>query len=177
MLIYGLRQSQSEHLSEHGLLARMARVHNNSRVGGFMMKRFDKLLEQEVSGYKGKQSDLISKAPALYRLMTRLLDDPALPGCLSPLVIASIAYFILPEDVIPEEKYGPLGFVDDIFLCAFVADKVRKEAGTDDILIRNWDDKTPVVPLIERILESEEELIGDNKQIIMDYIGYEQLET
>jgi uncharacterized membrane protein YkvA (DUF1232 family) len=142
-----------------------------------MMKRFDKLLEQEVSGYKGKHSEIIIKAPALYKLMTRLLDDPALPGHLSPLVIASIAYFILPEDVIPEEKYGPLGFVDDIFLCAFVADKVRKEAGTDDILIRNWDDKTPVVPLIQQILEHEEELIGDKKQVIMDYIGYEQLGT
>ena len=141
------------------------------------MKRFDKMLEQELSDYKGRYSELLSKAPALYRLMTRLLDDPALPGHLSPLVIASIAYFILPEDVIPEEKYGPLGFIDDIFLCAFVADKVRKDAGTDEILVRNWDDKTPVVPLIKHILEREEELIGDKKQIIMDYIGYEQLGT
>ena len=61
------------------------------------MKRFDKLLEQEVSGYKGKHSEIIIKAPAFYKLMTRLLDDPALPGHLSPLVIASIAYFILPR--------------------------------------------------------------------------------
>lgn len=141
------------------------------------MKRFDKLLEQEVTSYRGEHSELISEAPALYRLMTRLLDDSALPGHLSPLVIAAIAYFILPEDVIPEDKFGPLGFIDDIFLCAFVADKVRKQVGSDDILIRNWDDKTPVVPLIEKILEQEKELIGDKKQQILDCIGYEELGT
>jgi uncharacterized membrane protein YkvA (DUF1232 family) len=141
------------------------------------MKRFDKLLEQEVSSYRGEHSELIGEAPSLYRLMTRLLDDPALPSHLSPLVIAAIAYFILPEDVIPEDKFGPLGFIDDIFLCAFVADKVRKQVGTDDILIRNWEDKTPVVPLIDQILEQEEELIGDKKQQILDCIGYDELGT
>jgi uncharacterized membrane protein YkvA (DUF1232 family) len=138
------------------------------------MKRFDKLLEEDVSSYKGKHKELIAQAPALYRLMTQLLDDKALPSHLSQLVIAAIAYFILPGDVIPEDKYGPLGFVDDIFLCAFVADQVRKETSSDDILIRNWDGKTPIIPLIKEILGSEEELIGDKKQTIMEYIGYEQ---
>jgi inosine/xanthosine triphosphate pyrophosphatase family protein len=33
---------------------------------------------------------------------------------MSPLVIAAIAYFILPEDIISEEKYGPAGY-DPIF--------------------------------------------------------------
>jgi uncharacterized membrane protein YkvA (DUF1232 family) len=140
-----------------------------------MMKRFDKLLEEEVSTYQGKHSGLIMQAPALYRLMTRLLDDKALPGNLSQLVIAAIAYFILPGDVIPEDKYGPQGFVDDIFLCAFVADQIRKATASDDILVRNWDGKTPVIPLIKEILSSEEKLIGDKKRTIMEYIGYEQL--
>jgi hypothetical protein len=43
------------------------------------MKRFDKLLEEDVSGYNGDLADLIHQAPALYRLMTRLLDDRGLP--------------------------------------------------------------------------------------------------
>lgn len=139
------------------------------------MKRFDMLLEEDISGYKGELSDLISNAPALYRLMTRLLDDPALPRHMSQLVIAAIAYFILPEDVIPEDKYGARGYVDDLFLCAFVADQVMKETGSGEILTRNWDGKVPVVPLIKDILKREKELLGDKKEDIMQYIGYEQL--
>jgi uncharacterized membrane protein YkvA (DUF1232 family) len=107
--------------------------------------------------------------------MTKLLDDPALPREMSQLVIAAIAYFILPEDVIPEDKYGPRGYVDDLFLCAFVADQVMKQAGLEEILVRNWDGKTPIIPLIKDILGREKELLGDQKGKIMDYIGYEQL--
>jgi len=73
------------------------------------LKRFDLLLEEDISGYKGAFSELIGEASAFYRLMVRLLDDHALPGGLSVLVIAAIAYFIAPADVIPEEKFGPEG--------------------------------------------------------------------
>jgi uncharacterized membrane protein YkvA (DUF1232 family) len=141
----------------------------------FDLKRFDAMLEKDVSGYEGEFSQLIHQAPALYRMMTRLLDDRALPRSMSPLVIAAIAYFILPEDIIPEEKYGPVGYVDDIYLCAFVANEVARESASSDILARNWEGKVPVAALVKEILGREKELIGDKKDRIMQYIGYDQL--
>jgi len=139
------------------------------------LKRFDAMLEKDISGYEGEFSRFIAEAPALYRMMTRLLDDRALPRPMSQLVIAAIAYFILPEDIIPEEKYGPAGYVDDIYLCAFVANEVMRESASTEILSRNWDGKLPVVELIREILDRESELIGDKKERIMQYIGYDQL--
>ncbi|HOU70951.1 MAG TPA: DUF1232 domain-containing protein [Methanothrix sp.] len=139
------------------------------------MKRFDSLLEKDISGYSGKFSQLIAQAPALYRLMTRLLDDRDLPKQMSPLVIAAIAYFILPEDIIPEERYGPAGYVDDIYLCAFVANEIMKQSGSVDILQRNWDGDVPADQIIKEILARERELIGEQKERIMQYIGYDQL--
>jgi uncharacterized membrane protein YkvA (DUF1232 family) len=141
------------------------------------MKRFDALLENDISGYNGEFGEMVHQAPALYRLMTRLLDDRSLPSHMSPLVIAAIAYFILPMDVIPEEKFGPQGYIDDIYLCAFVADQVTRESGSEEIITRNWDGTAPVMPLINEILDREMELIGDKKERIMEYIGYEQLEA
>ena len=139
------------------------------------MKRFDAILEKDISGYEGEFSQLIHQAPALYRMMTKLLDDRALPRSMSPLVIAAIAYFILPGDIIPEEKYGPAGYVDDIYLCAFIANEVTKESASPDILARNWDGNVPVATLVNEILDREKELIGDKKDRIMQYIGYDQL--
>ena len=141
------------------------------------MERFDSLLEKDISDYKGEYASIIHQAPALYRMMTRMLDDRNLPSKISPLVIAAIAYFILPEDVIPEDKFGPAGYVDDIYLCAFVANEVAKEFGSPNILVRNWDGKVSVVDLINDILGREQELIGDKKARIMQYIGYDQLES
>ena len=133
------------------------------------------MLEKDISGYEGEFSQLIAEAPALYRMMTRLLDDRALPREMSPLVIAAIAYFILPEDIIPEDKYGPIGYVDDIYLCAFVANEVAKASGSPDILARNWDGNVPIAKLVREILDREKELIEDKKDRIMQYIGYDQL--
>jgi uncharacterized membrane protein YkvA (DUF1232 family) len=141
----------------------------------FDLKRFDAILEKDISGYDGEFSQLIAQAPALYRMMTKLLDDRALPRSMSPLVIAAIAYFILPEDIIPEEKYGPIGYVDDIYLCAFIANEVTKESSSPDILTRNWDGNVPIATLVREILDREKELIGDKKDRIMQYIGYDQL--
>jgi uncharacterized membrane protein YkvA (DUF1232 family) len=139
------------------------------------MKSFDQLLQEDIQAYEGRHDDLIYQAPALYRLLVRLLDDPALPGRLRPLVIGAIAYFILPADIIPEDIYGPYGYVDDIFLCAFVAGQVREAVGADDILLDNWDGEAPLVPLIQDILAHEADLIGDQRERILGYIGYEYL--
>lgn len=140
------------------------------------MKHFDQLLEEDIAAYEGRHDDLIYQAPALYRLLVSMLDDPRLPTRLRPLVVGAIAYFILPADVIPEEIEGPYGYVDDIFLCALMADRVAKEIGSFDILVDNWDGEAPLLPLIDDILAREEVLIGRNRGKILNYIGYTEFE-
>jgi len=137
------------------------------------MKNFDQLLQEDIATYEGRHDDLIFQAPALYRLLTRLLDDPNLPGRLRPLLLAAIAYFILPADIIPESLEGPYGYVDDIWLCAFVADRLRQELG--DEILRNWDGEAPLIPLIADILGHENELLGEKRDLVLGYIGYEYL--
>jgi uncharacterized membrane protein YkvA (DUF1232 family) len=138
------------------------------------MKTFDQLLEEDIDFYEGRHDDLIYQAPAFYRLLVNILDDPILPLKLRPLVLSAVAYFILPADVIPEDLHGPYGYVDDIFLCAFVANQIRENVG-DEVLVGNWDGEAPLIELIEDILESEAELIGEEKSKLLNYIGYEQL--
>jgi uncharacterized membrane protein YkvA (DUF1232 family) len=135
------------------------------------MKDFDDLLRQEIGFYEGRHDDLIYVAPDFYRLLTRLLDDPALPVRLRPLIACAIAYFILPADVIPEDLYGPYGYVDDIWLCAYVADVVRREVGDEGILVENWEGEAPLLPLIAEVLGREQELIGDERDRVLWYTG------
>jgi len=90
--------------------------------------------------------EISAQVPAFYRMLTRLLDDPRLPKKLRLLVLAAVAYFILPVDIIPEELEGPYGYMDDIWLCAFVANRVQKEIGTDEILVSHWDGEGTIIP-------------------------------
>jgi hypothetical protein len=45
----------------------------------------------------------------------------------------------------PEDLEGPHGYVDDLFLSAWVARLVRRQVGEDGILTENWDSE--VAPL------------------------------
>jgi uncharacterized membrane protein YkvA (DUF1232 family) len=139
------------------------------------MRAFDELLQQEIAFYEGRHDDLIYLAPDFYRLLTRLLDDPKLPAPLRPLISSAIAYFILPADIIAEELHGPYGYVDDIWLCAYAADVVRRQLDDEAILVENWEGETPLIPLIREILDKERDLIGDERDRILWYTGCAQL--
>jgi uncharacterized membrane protein YkvA (DUF1232 family) len=139
------------------------------------MKAFDELLQKEIAFYEGRHDDLIYLAPDLYRLLTRLLDDPRLPSELRPLISSGIAYFILPADIIAEELHGPYGYVDDIWLCAFVADVVSQQLGDEAILVENWEREAPLIPLIREVLDKERDLIGDERERILWYTGCAEL--
>lgn len=149
--------------------------HERAIVAEAYRRYCDLLEEEEIAFYEGRHDDLIYEAPAFYRLLTRLLDDPLLPNQLRPLVVAAVAYFILPADIIPEEIHGPYGYVDDIFLCALTAQHILETVGDDTILVENWDGEGPVIPLIRDILDRESDLIGDQRERILWYIGYEHL--
>lgn len=136
------------------------------------MKAFDQLLTEDIAAYEGRHDDLIFQAPAFYRMLVALLDDSAVPRRLRPLLIAAIAYFILPSDIIPEDIHGPYGYVDDIFLCAWVADQLRRELDNEDVLVANWDGEGSVTELIADILRQEKELIGDQRQRMLAYAGF-----
>lgn len=142
---------------------------------GKMIIDFDQHLEQAVAHYEGRYEHIIYQAPALYRLLLHLLDDPNLPGRYRPLVISALAYFYLPVDIIPEDLGGPGGLVDDVYLAAFILDYLRRNLGSTEILTSNWDGKTPLLPLIDEILAKEETLIDDKRDLILWYIGFEHL--
>jgi uncharacterized membrane protein YkvA (DUF1232 family) len=135
------------------------------------MKDFDELLRQATGVYEGRHDDPIYLAPDFYRLLTRLLDDPQLLLRLRPLIASTVAYFILPADVIPEELYGCYGYVDDIWLCAHVDHVVRWELGDEAILVENWEGEAPLMPPIAEVLDKEQDLIGDERERILWYTG------
>ncbi len=139
------------------------------------MKDIDILLEEDTADYQGEYQDIIRQAPGFYRLMTNLLEEPALLGRFRPLVLAAIAYFVLPTEIYPEDLEGPMGYIDDIFLCALVADQIRRELRNEEILKENWEGSKPLLPLLQDILSQLGDQIGDKRELILWYIGYEYI--
>ena len=61
-------------------------------------------------------SKYILWAPDLFYLVWKLASDPQVPRSERIKLLAVIAYFVSPLDLIPEGLLGPVGFLDDIVL-------------------------------------------------------------
>lgn len=140
------------------------------------MTNYENEIRSTIDSYQGENKTLVAGLPFVYRLFTRLLESPELPGRLRPLLLASLAYFMLPVDVISEDITGPRGFFDDLFLGAFVLGQVASELGSWELLEGQWEGPGMVQSFAGQVLSSERALIADQRDVILWYIGYEHLQ-
>lgn len=143
-----------------------------------MIEDFDEMLEEDIAGYEGDLEPRVRQIPSMFRLLVGLLDDPELPLELRPMVLAGLAYFIIPSDIIPDDREGVQGYLDDFFVAAWIANEVRKRRG-EGILLRHWEGDGEIGLVVERALEEASEyleghqgLSGDAiREAILDYLG------
>ena len=79
---------------------------------------FLRQLEDYVADYRGPREISIRHAAALYRFYETLYVDASVPREARTVINAVLTYFVVSDDVIPEEVHGQLGLVDDVFLAA-----------------------------------------------------------
>ena len=139
------------------------------------MFNLEQQIQAEVEGYQGPHQELIACAPFVFRLLTRILEDPELPARLRPLVLVTIAYFLMPADTISEDLTGPRGYLDDLFLSAMTADAIAREMASGDLLERNWEGDGSILALVRTVLNQEKDLIGDQREVVLWYTGFEHL--
>ena len=132
---------------------------------------FFDILKENTFNYKGKYKLLINNSPAIYQLLCTLLDSSKIHRDHRALISSTIAYFILPRDIFPEEKYGVKGYIDDIYLCLYALNIIKKRYGLS-LLQEYWDGSQQ---LLSKLLEKEYiALEKELKQILpkmLEYIG------
>ena len=102
-----------------------------------MNENFVEVLRENVKDYEGDYKDIICRAPELYELACKLLNDSKITKDYRIKLLGAIGYFIIPDDLYPEDEHGPIGYVEDIMLLQHIFreinDKFHKKP-----LVRNW---------------------------------------
>lgn len=98
-------------------------------------------------------------APDLFHLVVKLAMDPQVALANRMRLAAVVAYFMSPLDLIPEVVVGPLGFLDDIALAAYV---LHRLINTSDraLVERHWAGDGDLLQLIQRILADVNAMLG-----------------
>jgi uncharacterized membrane protein YkvA (DUF1232 family) len=111
---------------------------------------------------KGKAyayADVLLVGPDLFHLMCKLVADARVPTGHKLRLAGAIAYFISPFDLIPEGIVGPIGFLDDIALAAYVLHRLVN-AGHGALAQEHWAGDDDLLSVLQHILEVADAALG-----------------
>lgn len=135
-----------------------------------MASEYLQLVREQVAKYAGTLRDVIVLAPVYGLLMFTLMKDPRLTVEQRLWVDAAIAYLVSTDDVIPEGEVGPYGYLDDVFCCAYVAQRIGEELGWD-VVQEHWTGDENVLDVSRTVLVREQEMLGDAGDDILRVAG------
>ena len=131
-------------------------------------KDFYDTLIDNLETYSGEYESFIDCGPTLFKILCDLLNCEIDTSLRLP-ICAAIAYYVTPEDVIPENVYGPYGYTDDIYLSSYVLKMVASKHGWEFI------EKVSSPDIKDIIFECESkslEILSDEEvKSILDYVG------
>lgn len=110
-------------------------------------------------GSEHKFAEYILAAPDLFHLLTKLMIDKDVPDGKKFKLGAAILYFLSPLDILPEAILGPVGYIDDIALAAYVLNDLLLDVDPQ-IIARNWAGERDVLDLIKTIVANADKMIG-----------------
>ncbi|MCK9151805.1 DUF1232 domain-containing protein [Methanobacterium alcaliphilum] len=137
----------------------------------YVFKDFYELLKENLDSFEGEYDKFIDFGPDLFNLLTKLLNEEFLSSDDRMMVNSAIAYFVAPYDVIPEQIYGPYGYVDDIFISCYVLLNIGESYGFS-LLEEIWDDQLPnLEETLNLCYNKSKKIVGKDKKEILRYGG------
>lgn len=113
----------------------------------------------KADGKSSKWAEYLIFAPDLFHVLCKLSIDNDVPVKEKAKLAAAIAYFVSPLDLVPEAIVGPIGYVDDIALAAYVLNSIINNSDPA-IVRRHWAGDIDVLELIQQILHVADEMVG-----------------
>ena len=111
------------------------------------MDNYYEYLKEELENFDGSFPKFILNIPDFFKLLCELMDED-LDKETKKRINCALAYFVLPNDVISEDIYGPLGYVDDIYVCTIVLKEILEKQGVD-MLERHWEGDEEISKVLE----------------------------
>jgi Uncharacterized conserved protein len=133
-------------------------------------KDFYDVLRDNLDSYRGDYERFVDYGPDLFRLLTEILNQKSVSSDIRLKVSAALAYYVAPFDIIPEQIYGPHGYIDDVFICAYVIKDVAGELGYD-FLDNIWNGEEELDEVVEECYSESSKILKDKVNEILAYVG------
>jgi uncharacterized membrane protein YkvA (DUF1232 family) len=99
-------------------------------------------------------------APDIFILLVRLALDREVPASARALIGGTLAYFVMPADLLPELLLGPVGFMDDLVLASAVLSQAFG-GELEPYAERHWSGSHELRKALHRVVETAQSTLGD----------------
>lgn len=114
-----------------------------------------------LNQYGGRAAEFITLVPDVFHLMCKLTLDKRVPIKEKAKLGFAIAYFVSPIDLIPATLTGPIGFVDDLALAAYVLNSLLNQVDVD-IVREHWAGKDDILTILQDISQWADKFFSTN---------------
>ena len=130
----------------------------NKREENFYLKARSSITSwlSENANINYKWKEYLLAVPDIFYLLVKLTQDPDVPKSKKIKLVSAIAYFISPIDLLPEAFLGPIGYLDDLGIAAYVINDLINTIDPQ-IVKRHWVGEIDI--LVESPLEEVAEPI------------------
>lgn len=127
-------------------------------------------LRRFVQEYRGVRQRSVKLAPDIFSFYARLMVSPNLPRRARPVVTAVLAYFVVPDDVLPEAELGPLGLMDDLYAASYAYRRLRREL-PDALLVEAWVGDVPLADAMSTVYTETRRALGKRTKDVLKMAG------
>ena len=140
---------------------------------GKVFSDYYEYLKSTLHGDRENFDSFILYMPELFKLMNELLNDESLTAKERMMLCCGLGYFVTPKDIIPEQVFGAVGYVDDIFLCCHVLNIVHTNHGIE-LLRKYWHCDEDIKIVLSTSLSKSSDLVKQRKleNEILKYVGF-----
>ncbi len=133
------------------------------------MKSFYNYILEELLKFRGVYEKYIGNVPFFFRLLCDFMMEDIDKNDRTE-ISSALAFFVLPNDFIPEDLYGPDGFNDDIFLCTHVIKRLQKKYGTE-MLEKHWRGEDDFIEAVETAYTRSKRYL-ESRGLIYDVLNF-----
>jgi uncharacterized membrane protein YkvA (DUF1232 family) len=138
--------------------------------GGIAVRDFTQVVRENAGEYKGIFCKFVRWAPIFVATLMVLSQDPRLQQRHRTMVNAALAYYVGPNDAMPEGEFGPAGYLDDNLVSAYVLERIARDIGWR-VIEDAWVGEETARDVALETLDREHELLGHLGQEALQRAG------
>jgi len=124
-----------------------------------LLRRRIRAWAESKTGRMHRFAEFLLWGPDLFHLLVKLVNDDDVPRKHKLQIGFAIAYFISPIDLLPDMLLGPIGFLDDIALAAFVLNNLLNDVDPK-VLRKHWAGDEDVLVVVRKVVREADRILG-----------------